>query len=179
MILVYSSTGVLREKWDHVAQVVTFYDTSGVQTSQQGYTAEEKIWGDEELADQARWEESVRMSEAEEALIKASIELAPAPTTSGAWAQPTGAQDAYAKESVVEHAGKTWVSLTPFNVWEPGVSSWREQVAEGYPAWIQPTGAQDAYPMNARVSHNGQDWENTGSDANVWEPGVFGWVVIP
>lgn len=23
----------------------------------------------------------------------------------------------------------------------------------------------------------GQTWTNTGSDANVWEPGVFGWTV--
>lgn len=47
----------------------------------------------------------------------------------------------------------------------------------GYPAWIQPTGAQDAYNIGDRVSHNGQNWEST-VDANVWEPGVFGWVQI-
>ena len=75
------------------------------------------------------------------------------------------------------HGGKTWESLVDFNVWTPPVN-WREIVSEGYPDWVQPTGAQDAYPLGARVSHNGQDWENTGSAANVWEPGVFGWVVI-
>lgn len=30
------------------------------------------------------------------------------------------AYPAYAKGSEVTHAGKTWASLTPFNVWEPG-----------------------------------------------------------
>ncbi len=74
--------------------------------------------------------------------------------------------------------GKEWESLTDYNVWTPPVA-WREVVAAGYPAWVQPTGAQDAYAMGAKVSHNGQNWENTGSAANVWEPGVFGWVVIP
>jgi len=53
-----------------------------------------------------------------------------------------------------------------------------DQGGEELPTWSQPSGAQDAYPMGAQVSHNGQCWENTGSPANVWEPGVFGWVTI-
>ena len=44
--------------------------------------------------------------------------------------------------------------------------------------WVQPIGASDAYRLGDKVTHNGQIWENTGSDANVWEPGVFGWTVI-
>ena len=43
-----------------------------------------------------------------------------------------------------------------------------------YPEWIQPTGAQDAYALGAKVSHNGKHWIST-VDANVWEPGVYGW----
>lgn len=43
------------------------------------------------------------------------------------------------------------------------------------PAWVQPTGAQDAYPLGAQVTHNGVVWESTVA-ANVWEPGVYGWV---
>lgn len=43
-----------------------------------------------------------------------------------------------------------------------------------WPEWVQPTGAQDAYAMGAKVSHNGAHWEST-CDANVWEPGVYGW----
>lgn len=75
------------------------------------------------------------------------------------------------------YAGKTWESLVDYNVWTPPIA-WREIVVEGYPAWVQPTGAHDAYPLGFRVTFNGQNWENTGSSANVWQPGVFGWVVI-
>jgi len=77
--------------------------------------------------------------------------------------------------------GVTYESLIDFNVWSPTQypDGWVEVVAQGpeVEAWVQPTGAQDAYPLGAVVTHNGQTWENTGSDANVWEPGVFGWVV--
>lgn len=44
-------------------------------------------------------------------------------------------------------------------------------------AWVQPTGAQDAYQIGDQVTHNGSTWESTAAD-NVWEPGVFGWVVV-
>ena len=40
------------------------------------------------------------------------------------WAQPTGAQDAYAKGDKVIHNGKTWTSTVDDNVWEPGVYGW-------------------------------------------------------
>lgn len=43
-----------------------------------------------------------------------------------------------------------------------------------WPEWRQPTGATDAYPMGAKVSHNGKHWVSN-VDANVWEPGVYGW----
>ena len=95
------------------------------------------------------------------------------------WRQPTHAEDAYPENAYVFWNGKIWRSLTPANVWEPGVSSWREWVDEGeLPAWVQPTGAQDAYPAGAEVSHNGQNWRNTHGNGNVWEPGVFGWEEI-
>lgn len=68
------------------------------------------------------------------------------------------------------------------NVWEPGVYGWLDKSPVvppvGYPAWVQPTGAHDAYKLNAKVAHKGLNWNNTGSDANVWEPGVYGWVKI-
>jgi hypothetical protein len=93
-----------------------------------------------------------------------------------AWRQPTGAHDAYPLGWVVAHNGKTWENLTSANVWEPGVSGWREVVPEneGPAAWVQPTGAHDAYPAGARVSHNFKVWVSS-VDANVWEPGVYGW----
>ena len=41
--------------------------------------------------------------------------------------------------------------------------------------WVQPTGAHDSYPAQAVVTHNGKAWKSLLS-ANVWEPGVSGWV---
>ena len=45
---------------------------------------------------------------------------------------------------------------------------------EEWPEWIQPTGAHDAYAKDAKVTHNGKKWTSY-VDANVWEPGVYGW----
>ena len=42
-------------------------------------------------------------------------------------------------------------------------------------AWVQPTGAHNAYPLGATVTHNGKTWTSTAA-ANIWEPGVYGWV---
>ena len=46
--------------------------------------------------------------------------------------------------------------------------------SEEWPAWSAPIGAHDAYALGDKVSHNGQHWIST-ADANVWEPGVYGW----
>jgi hypothetical protein len=43
--------------------------------------------------------------------------------------------------------------------------------------WTQPAGAHDAYEKYAVVTHNGSTWESQ-YDANVWAPGVFGWLQI-
>lgn len=171
------SGGTLREAWDDATRTFTEYNAQGQQTSTRPYTAGENAAADAALAAEEARAEALALAEAQEALVRATIALAPAPSTGEMWVQPTGAGDAYAKGSEVTHAGKTWVSLTPFNVWVPGESGWREVVAEGYPTWVQPTGAGDVYPLGARVTHNGQDWESTNA-ANVWEPGVFGWVTI-
>ena len=78
--------------------------------------------------------------------------------------------------------GISYASLIDFNVWSPlsAPQLWTVQEPEppAISAWVQPTGGHDAYPLGARVTHNGQTWENTGSAANVWAPGVFGWVVV-
>ena len=90
------------------------------------------------------------------------------------WAAPTGAHNAYPQGAIVTHQGKTWESLIPNNVWTPGDSGWRENVADGYPAWVQPSGAHDAYAKDAKVTHKGRIWTSTAAN-NVWEPGVYGW----
>jgi hypothetical protein len=45
------------------------------------------------------------------------------------------------------------------------------------PNWVQPQGAHDAYKLGDKVRHNNKTWEST-INANVWEPGVYGWVEI-
>jgi hypothetical protein len=44
----------------------------------------------------------------------------------------------------------------------------------GIPIWTQPLGSTDAYQTGDVVEHNGKTWTST-CDANVWEPGVYGW----
>jgi len=66
-------------------------------------------------------------------------------------------------------------------------SDWTPDVAESLfadtapagviPEWVQPQGAHDAYNTGDQVTYNGQVWEST-IDANVWAPGVYGWVLV-
>ena len=96
------------------------------------------------------------------------------------WVQPAGAQDAYPIDAAVTYGGKSWRNLMDANVWAPGVTGWRQFWVSGttWLEWVQPLGAQDAYHLGALVAHLGKHWQNTGSDANVWEPGVFGWIEV-
>lgn len=54
---------------------------------------------------------------------------------------------------------------------------WVEVSLDEFPEWKQPAGAHDAYAKGDKVKHNGKKWEST-ADANVWEPGVYGWSEI-
>ena len=62
--------------------------------------------------------------------------------------------------------------------WTPdvAVSLWVEiaDPAIEYPEWVQPTGAHNAYMTGDKVSHLGKHWQSD-YDANIWEPGVYGW----
>ena len=60
--------------------------------------------------------------------------------------------------------------------WEPPNTPalWKRTFISEWPEWIQPTGAQDAYNTGDKVSHNAHHWISL-IDANVWEPGVYGW----
>lgn len=51
---------------------------------------------------------------------------------------------------------------------------WVRTSTEEWPEWVQPTGAHDAYNKGDKVSHNGKHWISD-VDANIWEPGVYGW----
>ena len=46
--------------------------------------------------------------------------------------------------------------------------------ADEWPEWSQPIGAHDAYAAGDKVSHNSKHWISD-VDANVWEPGIYGW----
>ena len=63
--------------------------------------------------------------------------------------------------------------------WTPPVTPalWTAVSLDEYPAWVQPTGAHDAYSKGDKVTHNGKRWTST-ADANVWEPGVYGWTEV-
>lgn len=64
--------------------------------------------------------------------------------------------------------------------WEPpNVPALFTEIAKPgeIPVWKQPTGAQDAYNLDDLVYYpdkNGSIWRST-VDANVWQPGVYGW----
>lgn len=60
--------------------------------------------------------------------------------------------------------------------WTPDVTPalWVVVSLEEFPEWVQPTGSHDAYNTGDKVTHNGVKYVSD-VDANVWEPGVYGW----
>lgn len=109
--------------------------------------------------------------------IARSVLAAQGQVVGGEWVQPTDATNAYPKDWTVTFDGKTWVSLIPANVWEPGVSGWREVVAEGgAPDWVQPTGQHDAYQTGGHVMFEGDVYKSL-IDNNTWSPTAYpqGW----
>lgn len=60
--------------------------------------------------------------------------------------------------------------------WEPPnvPALWVRTSTEEWPEWIQPTGAHDVYNIGDKVTHNSRHWISI-LDANVYEPGVYGW----
>ena len=63
--------------------------------------------------------------------------------------------------------------------WMPGTvpALWVRVSVEEWPEWVQPVGAADAYNTGDKVSHNEKHWVSS-VDANVWEPGVYGWTEV-
>ena len=56
---------------------------------------------------------------------------------------------------------------------EPAPEPQPEPQPEAQP-WKQPTGGHDAYKKGDKVTHKGKTWVSN-VDANVWEPGAYGW----
>lgn len=112
--------------------------------------------------------------------IARSVLAAQGKTDGDEWVQPTDATNAYPKGWTVIFDGKTWVSLTPANVWEPGVSGWREVTEEDSASdWVQPAGVHDAYQTGDRVIFEGAEYVSK-IDSNTWSPSAYpaGWEVV-
>ena len=92
----------------------------------------------------------------------------------------------YAADQRVRYGGKLYrcvQSHTSQAGWEPDKTPalWTEVAKPGeIPVWRQPTGAQDAYNKGDRVHYPDADGPVYESlmDANVWEPGVYGWEMV-
>lgn len=88
-----------------------------------------------------------------------------------------------ASGDVVSREGSIYVCVQMHTTqadWTPAATPalWRLVRAPGdgaVPAWRQPYGAHDAYALGDRAAHNGHIWRST-INANVWAPGVYGWV---
>lgn len=87
----------------------------------------------------------------------------------------------YAVDDRVSYDGTLYKCLTSHtsqSTWTPpdSPSLWVrvDDPSIEWPEWIQPVGSTDAYPLGAKVSHNEKHWISD-YDANIWEPGVYGW----
>lgn len=92
---------------------------------------------------------------------------------------PTWGLISYSVGDRVQYNGTLYKCIqahTAQSDWAPNVTPalWVVVTVEEWPEWVQPTGAQDAYAKGSKVTHNGKKWISS-SDANVWEPGVYGW----
>lgn len=90
---------------------------------------------------------------------------------------------AYTVDVRVRYEGKLYRCVqahTSQAGWEPSETPalWTEVAKPGeIPVWKQPTGAQDAYAKGDKVWYpeKGDTVYISTVDANVWEPGVYGW----
>lgn len=89
----------------------------------------------------------------------------------------------YGEGDIVAYGGTLYRIVTPHTSqgsWAPDVAPalWEPCAPDGViPEWQQPTGAHNSYPLGAKVTYDGKVWEST-VDANTWQPGVFGWIVV-
>ena len=94
-----------------------------------------------------------------------------------AWEYPVS----YKTGAIRSYAGRLYKCLSDHTSqvdWTPdkAASLWTgiSDPADEWPVWSQPVGAHDAYNKGDKVTHKGQHYTST-CDANVWEPGVYGW----
>lgn len=94
---------------------------------------------------------------------------------------PWAASVAYKAGDIREYEGNLYRCVqahTSQADWTPDVSAslWSKigDPTVEFPEWSQPVGAHDAYAKGDRVSYDNKRWVST-ADANVWQPGVYGW----
>ena len=104
------------------------------------------------------------------------------------WEDLLGAAITKINTPYVQYQGKLYLvnqGHTPQSDWLPNATPalYSEVTPPGSIApWVQPLGAHDAYnkpgsglPKSDPVTHKGKTWTSS-IDANVWEPGVYGWI---
>ena len=89
---------------------------------------------------------------------------------------------AVAKDSRYQYNSKLYKCVQAHTTqadWTPDITPalWVIVSLEEWPDWVQPTGSHDAYAKGDKVTHNSKKW-TSNVDANVWEPGVYGWTEV-
>ena len=115
-------------------------------------------------------------------IVKAAASLSDTDALSGIELfDPWAADTSYEVGDRVRYEGQLYKCLTAHTSqaqWTPpdAPSLWVrvDDPSQEWPEWVQPLGSTDAYPMGAKVSHNSKHWISD-IDANVYEPGVYGW----
>lgn len=99
-----------------------------------------------------------------------------------AWTQPVGKEDAYPVGFKVQHKSKQWECTTPYCVWEPSVSGWKDitPVVDEWPLFVQPTHAGNVYAKDAKVTFEGKHYQSAIAN-NSWSPTAYpaGWLLRP
>ena len=177
----YSVEGYLQERADDSARTVTTYDDAGNVIETRPYTAEENAAAD------AREEAAILGSVDRFAAVESAV-LAAASPTAKPWTPVTGAHNAVPPlaERIMDdghtyrNVSGQWLSHSPYEYPRGYECLDCEPVADWAP-WVQPvpgSGTNEPYPKDARVTHKDQRWtSNLGG--NVWEPGVYGWTLVP
>lgn len=125
------------------------------------------------------WEHLYKLREL---IVKASAALSDTDALQGIELfDPWAADTAYEVGDRKRYEGtlyKCLIAHTSQPSWTPDVSPslWVrvDDPSQEWPEWVQPLGSTDAYAKGAKVSHNEKHWISD-IDANVYEPGVYGW----
>lgn len=133
------------------------------------------VW---ELPDYAEWEDATPALLDEVLAILTDEQAEQVPNAYPLWE----ADVAYRVGQRVRHDSKLYRCVQAHTSqwgWEPPSvpALWVRTSQDAIPEWVQPTGAHDAYAKGDKVRHNGDVWVSD-IDANVYEPGVFGWLAV-